>query len=114
VFKSSGAASLLLCGLAGGSLAWVLASLFFVVSPLGIIMPTVQVTALANHAEEAGTAASLIGALNSLLPGLVTPLVGALGVSVVSMASVMLGALAIAHVALWFIVRPRAHSGVVV
>ena len=110
---SAGAVSLLICGLSDGSLGWVLASLFFVVSPLGIIMPTVQVTALANHAEEAGTAASLIGALNSLLPGLVTPIVGLLGVSVVSMAGVMIGALAVAHLALWLIVRPRAQSGVV-
>jgi DHA1 family bicyclomycin/chloramphenicol resistance-like MFS transporter len=113
LIMTSGALSLLACGLADGPLGWVLVSLFFVVSPLGIIMPTVQVTALANHAEEAGTAASLIGALNSLLPGLVTPLIGVLGVSVVTMASVMIGALAFAHLALWFIVRPRAHSGVV-
>jgi DHA1 family bicyclomycin/chloramphenicol resistance-like MFS transporter len=92
---------------------WVLVSQFFVVSPLGVIMPTVQVTALANHAAEAGTAASLIGALNSLLPGLVTPLVGVMGVSVLTMAIVMIGALVVAHFALWFIVRPSAPSGVV-
>ena len=110
---STGAASLLVCALTDGALAWVLVSLFFVVAPLGVIMPTVQVTALANHAEEAGTAASLIGALNSLLPGLVTPLIGILGVSVLTMASVMVGALIIAHLALWFIVRPSAPSGVV-
>ena len=113
LIMSTGAASLLVAGLADGSLAWVLASLFFVVSPLGIIMPTVQVTALANHAAEAGTAASLIGALNSLLPGLATPIVGMLGVSVVSMASVMIGALVIANIALWTIVRPSAPAGVV-
>ncbi len=108
-----GAASLLVCALADGALWWVLVSLFFVVSPLGVIMPTVQVTALANHAAEAGTAASLIGALNSLLPGLVTPLVGVMGVSVLTMAIVMIGALVVAHFALWFIVRPSAPSGVV-
>ena len=54
LIMSTGAASLLVAGLADGSLAWVLASLFFVVSPLGIIMPTVQVTALANHAGRGG------------------------------------------------------------
>ena len=113
LIMSAGALSLFVAGLVDGGLAWVLVSLFFVVSPLGIIMPTVQVTALANHAEEAGTAASLIGALNSLVPGLVTPLIGVMGVSVMSMASVMVGALAIAHLALWFIVRPNAPSGVV-
>jgi len=113
IIMTTGAASLLVCALADGSLAWVLASLFFVVSPLGVIMPTVQVTALANHADEAGTAASLIGALNSLMPGLVTPIIGLMGVSVLTMASVMMGALVIGHLALWFIVRPNAPSGVV-
>ncbi len=113
LIMSTGAASLLVAGLTDGSLTWVLVSLFFVVSPLGIIMPTVQVTALANHAAEAGTAASLIGAMNSLVPGLATPIVGLLGVSVVSMASVMIGALVIANIALWTIVRPSAPAGVV-
>ena len=114
LIMSVGAVSLLACGLVDGPLWWVLVSLFVVVSPLGIIMPTVQVTALENHAEEAGTAASLIGALNSLLPGLVTPLIGVLGVSVTTMAVVMVGALVVAHASLWLIVRPRAQSTVVV
>jgi DHA1 family bicyclomycin/chloramphenicol resistance-like MFS transporter len=114
LIMSAGAVALLIAGITGGGLAWVLIALFFVVSPLGIIMPTVQVTALANHAEEAGTAASMIGALNSFLPGLVTPLIGLMGVSVLSMGIVMVGALAVAHVALWFIVRPNAPSSVVV
>jgi DHA1 family bicyclomycin/chloramphenicol resistance-like MFS transporter len=113
LIMTAGAASLLVAGLVDGGLAWVLVSLFFVVSPLGIIMPTVQITALANHAEEAGTAASLLGALNSLLPGLVTPLVGILGSSVLSMAGLMLGALFFAHLALWLVVRPNAPAGVV-
>ena len=113
LIMTSGAVALLVCGLLDAGLAGVLIPLFFVVAPLGIIMPTVQVTALANHAAEAGTAASLIGALNSLLPGLVTPIVGLLGVSVVNMAWVMIGALAVAHVSLWFIVRPSAPSTVV-
>jgi len=113
LIMSAGALSLLVAGLVDGGLAWVLISLFFVVSPLGIVMPTVQVTALANHAEEAGTAASMIGAVNSFLPGLVTPLIGLMGVSVLSMGIVMVGALAVAHIALWFIVRPNAPSGVV-
>jgi MFS transporter, DHA1 family, multidrug resistance protein len=113
LIMSAGALSLFMAGLVDGGLAWVLVSLFFVVSPLGIVMPTVQVTALANHAEEAGTAASLIGALNSLLPGLATPLVGLMGVSVLSMGILMVGALVIAHLALWFVVRPNAPAGVV-
>lgn len=113
LIMTAGAVSLFLAGIADGGLAWVLVSLFFVVSPLGIIFPTVQITALANHAEEAGTAASLLGSLNSLLPGLVTPLIGLMGASVISMASLMLGALLFAHLALWFVVRPNAPTEVV-
>jgi len=113
LIMTAGALSLLAAGIFDGNIWWVLASLFVVVSPLGIIMPTVQVTALQNHADEAGTAASLIGAMNSLIPGLVTPLIGVLGSSVLNMAYVMLGALVIAHLALWFIVRPRSQSTVV-
>lgn len=108
-----GAVALLVCGLLGTGVLPVMISLFFVVSPVGLIMPTVQVTALANHAGEAGTAASLIGALNMGIAGLASPLVGAAGVSVTSMAIVMIGALAVGHAALWSIVRRRASSEVV-
>jgi len=109
----AGAAALLVCGLAGAGVLAVMICLFFVVSPVGIIMPTVQVTALASHAGEAGTAASLIGALNMGIAGLVSPIVGAGGVSVTSMAVVMIGSLVVAHAALWMIVRRRASAEVV-
>lgn len=109
----AGALALLVCGLADAGVLAVMISLFFVVSPVGIIMPTVQVTALANHAGEAGTAASLIGAMNMGIAGIVSPIVGAGGVSVTSMAVVMIGSLAVAQAALWLIVRRRASAEVV-
>ena len=75
----------------------------------GFAFPAVQVLALAHHGAEAGTAASLLGALNFGLAGLISPLIGLMGVgSAVPMAFVMLLASAIAIVALWALVRPRS------
>ncbi|MDN4484430.1 multidrug effflux MFS transporter [Demequina lignilytica] len=91
----------------------VLVPLFFVVASVGLIMPTVQVTALANHGAEAGTAASLIGALNFGVAGVISPLVGFMGVSVVSMATVMVGALVVGNLIFWLVVRPRVQSSVI-
>lgn len=88
----------------------VLVPLFFVVASVGVIMPTVQITALANHGAEAGTAASLIGALNFGVAGLVSPLVGVLGVSVMSMAIVMVACLIAANAVFWIVVRPRVQA----
>lgn len=91
----------------------VLIPLFFVVASVGLIMPTVQITALANHGAEAGTAASLIGALNFGVAGIVSPIVGLLGVSVVSMATVMVGSLVVGNLIFWLVVRPRVQSTVI-
>ncbi len=111
--QSAGALALLTAGLTDAGVVWVLVSLFFVVAPLGLIMPTVQVTALAGHAEEAGTAASLIGALNMGVAGLATPLIGLGGISVASMGIVAVGAMLLAQAAFWVIVFPKASTEVV-
>jgi len=110
---SVGALTLLVGSVFDVGLIAVLASLFLVVSPVGLIMPSVQVTALANHGKEAGTAASLIGAANFGVAGLLSPLVGAIGISVASMGIVMVGALAVGHLSFWIVVRPRVQSVVV-
>ncbi|MDF2575346.1 MAG: Bcr/CflA family drug resistance efflux transporter [Agromyces sp.] len=74
----------------------------------GFSFPAVQVLALAHHGAEAGTAASLLGALNFGLAGLISPLIGLLGVgSAVPMAFVMLLAAVVAIVAMWTLVRPK-------
>ncbi|WP_430867830.1 multidrug effflux MFS transporter [Demequina aurantiaca] len=110
---SVGAASLLVGSFFGVGLIAVLASLFLVVSPVGLIMPSVQVTALASHGKEAGTAASVIGAANFGVAGLLSPIVGVMGISVASMGIVMVGALLVAHLTFWIVVRPRIQSVVV-
>lgn len=81
--------------------------LWIFIAACGFTFPAVQVLALANHGAEAGTAASLLGALNFGLAGAISPLVGMLGVgSAVPMAVVMGGAAVIAIVAVWALVRP--------
>ena len=74
----------------------------------GFTFPAVQVLALAHHGAEAGTAASLLGALNFGLAGLISPLIGLMGVgSAVPMAFVMVLAAVVAIAALWALVRPK-------
>ncbi len=109
---AAGAASLLIVGLFDLGLVGVLASLFFCVSPLGFVMPTVQILALADHPLEAGTAASLIGAVNFGIAGVVSPIAGMLGISVIAMATVMCVTIAIAHLSLWLVVRPSVSREV--
>ena len=82
--------------------------LWIYIAACGFTFPAVQVLALANHGAEAGTAASLLGALNFGLAGVISPLIGLMGVgSAVPMAFVMLLAAAVAIAALWGLVRPK-------
>ncbi|WP_376765723.1 multidrug effflux MFS transporter [Agromyces agglutinans] len=82
--------------------------LWFFILACGFSFPAVQVLALASHGSEAGTAASLLGALNFGLAGVISPLIGLLGVgSAVPMAFVMLLAASVAIIALWALIRPR-------
>jgi DHA1 family bicyclomycin/chloramphenicol resistance-like MFS transporter len=68
----------------------------------------VQVLALNGHGAEAGTAASLQGASNFAIAGVISPLVGLLGVaSAAPMGIVMLACSLVSVCSLWFVVRPR-------
>nr|WP_241429017.1 multidrug effflux MFS transporter [Agrococcus sp. ARC_14] len=74
----------------------------------GLSMPCVQTLALASHPREAGTAASLLGALNMSIAGLVSPIVGLFTISnAIPMGSIMLICGVLAACSLWFVVRPR-------
>ncbi|HEV7185438.1 MAG: multidrug effflux MFS transporter [Actinomycetales bacterium] len=82
--------------------------LWFFIAACGFGFPCVQVIALNGHGHEAGTAASLLGALNFGLAGLISPIVGVLGVaSAAPMGLVMAVCSGISIAALWLIVRPR-------
>jgi len=93
---------------AGAGLWGVIIPLWFFIAACGFNFPAVQVLALAHHGSEAGTAASLLGALNFGLAGLISPLIGLLGVgSSTPMGAVMGIAIVVAILMLWIVVRPR-------
>ncbi|TDK26903.1 Bcr/CflA family efflux MFS transporter [Arthrobacter crusticola] len=83
--------------------------LWFYIMAAGFVFPCVQVLALFNHGAQAGTAASILGAVTFGLAGAVSPVVGVLGIdSATPMAVVMAACIALAIVALWTVVRPRS------
>lgn len=82
--------------------------LWFYIAACGFGFPCVQVLALNNHGHEAGTAASLLGALNFGIAGIVSPIVGVFGVgSAVPMGMVMAICAVVSICSLWLVVRPR-------
>jgi DHA1 family bicyclomycin/chloramphenicol resistance-like MFS transporter len=92
----------------GGGLFSVLIPLFVILAGCGFCFPIVQVLALAHHGKEAGTAASLLGAVNFGLAGAISPIVGVLGISTaLPMAEVMAVTLSVGLLSLWILVRPR-------
>lgn len=105
-------ASIIVSSLAGGGLLGVVIPLWFFITAAGFTLPMVQVLALVNHGREAGTAASLLGAMNFGLAGLISPIVGLFGVSPVVMAGVMASAALVAVVSLWLVVRPRTVADI--
>ncbi|UTT69291.1 multidrug effflux MFS transporter [Arthrobacter sp. DNA4] len=80
---------------AGGAVGLV-AGLWLVLSAQGMIPANASVLALHNYGHMAGTAAAVIGALQSGVAGLVSPLVGLLGGNSLSMVSVMIGSCTVA------------------
>ena len=92
----------------GAGLVGILVPLFFFITACGFTFPATQVLALANHGGEAATAASVLGALNFGLAGLISPIVGVFGIdNAIPMASVMGCAAVLSLVVLVVVVRPR-------
>ncbi len=84
---------LLVVALTGaGGIVGLLAALWVVLAFTGLVPANASAIALSRHGERAGTAAAVIGAVQSGVAGLVSPLAGALGGGAVAMTSVMLGA----------------------
>ncbi len=102
------AAAIVLLDIAGAGLWGTLVPLWFFIAACGFTLPSVQVIALNAHGHEAGTAASLLGAANFGVAGLISPVVGLLGVgNAIPMGAVMGSTALVSILALWFIVRPR-------
>lgn len=61
-----------------GGLAGLVASLFFCLAPLGIVLPNAAASAMAGHGERAGTASAMMGILQFAAGGIAASTVGAL------------------------------------
>jgi DHA1 family bicyclomycin/chloramphenicol resistance-like MFS transporter len=83
-----------------GGLIGLLVALWLVLAFQGLIPANASALALSRHGEIAGTSAAMIGAVQSLLAGVVSPIVGLLGSDTIAMSSVMLGAGLLAFVVL--------------
>jgi len=104
------AGAIVVLDLAGAGLAGVLVPLWVFIFACGFTFPATQVLALAHHASEAGTAASLLGALNFGLAGLISPIVGLFGItSAVPMGVIMATTSLVSIVVLWTVVRPALY-----
>jgi DHA1 family bicyclomycin/chloramphenicol resistance-like MFS transporter len=85
----------------------ILIPLWIYIAACGFGFPLVQVLGLVNHAGEAATAASVLGAVNFGLAGLISPIVGLFGIhNAVPMGAVMAATATVSVIALWLVVRP--------
>jgi len=103
------ATAILVLDRAGAGLWGTLVPLWVFIAACGFTFPSVQVIALNAHGHEAGTAASLLGAANFGVAGLISPIVGLLGVGTAVPMSAVMGVTAVVSiVVLWTLVRPRS------
>ena len=87
----------------------ILVPLFFFIMACGFSFPATQVLALNGHGSEAGTAASLLGALNFGLAGIISPIVGLFGIAnAIPMGAIMGLTAMVSIVVMWTVVRPRS------
>jgi DHA1 family bicyclomycin/chloramphenicol resistance-like MFS transporter len=101
------AIAIIVLELAGAGFLGTVIPLWFFITACGFGFPCVQVLALTNHGKEAGTAASVLGAMNFGLAGAISPIVGLFGIAdAIPMGSVMAATAAVAIASLWFVVRP--------
>ena len=89
-----------------GGLFGLLVPLWLVLAAVGLAIPNAPALALSRHGEAAGTAASLLGAAQFGIGGVVSPIVGALGNDAVAMGTVVFAGLALALLVLVTVVRP--------
>lgn len=101
------AAAIVVLDVLGAGFIGVVVPLWFSIFSCGFTFPCTQVLALDQHGSEAGTAASLLGALNFGLAGLISPIVGLFGITnAIPMGAVMGVTATISVIVLWTVVRP--------
>ncbi len=109
-----GGAFVLASALLRAPLAFLLVSLFLLVSSIGLVMPNASSLALASHARSAGSASALLGVLQFVVGAAATPLVGLGGPgTAVPMAATMAGFAVLALVAFLALTRRRQPVGLV-
>ncbi|WP_423790697.1 Bcr/CflA family multidrug efflux MFS transporter [Micromonospora globispora] len=97
-----------LTGALAASLALVAVTLFAFVGSLGMVTPNSTALALDSHPRHAGTAAALMGGIQSVIGALAAPLVGLGGEgSAIPMAAVLAAAAALSVTAVHTLTHPR-------
>lgn len=96
----------------GDQLGWglwgVMIPLWFFIAATGFMFPSVQVMGLARNGSQAGTAASLLGAVTFGFAGLITPVVGLVGVKTATPMAIIMGSCVLLGMAvLWLVIKPR-------
>jgi DHA1 family bicyclomycin/chloramphenicol resistance-like MFS transporter len=82
--------------------------LWFFILACGFAFPCQQVLALANHGSEAATAASVMGAVNFGLAGLLSPIVGLFGITnALPMSGVIICTSLVSLTIIALVIRPR-------
>ena len=86
----------------------VMIPLWFFICACGFGFPTVGVLTMNSHPNEAGTAASLLGAFQFVIAGVVAPIVGLFHLtSGLPMGAIMVVTSTLSVLGLWFVVRPK-------
>lgn len=87
----------------------ILVPLWFFILACGFAFPCQQVLALDGHAGEAATAASVMGAVNFGVAGLLSPIVGLFGIhNAVPMGVMMIVTSTVSLTMILFVIRPRS------
>ncbi|MQA15773.1 MAG: Bcr/CflA family efflux MFS transporter [Pseudonocardiaceae bacterium] len=94
-----------------GGLGGLLVPLWAVLFAVGLALPNAPALALERHGEAAGTAASLLGAIQFGTGAVVSPLVGDVGNDATAMGAVMATAMLLALAVLVLVVRPWRPVG---
>jgi len=86
----------------------ILIPLWFFILACGFAFPAQQVLAIDGHGGEAATAASLMGAVNFGLAGLLSPIIGLFGIhDAIPMAVMMICTSTVSLLVIGFVIRPK-------
>jgi MFS transporter, DHA1 family, multidrug resistance protein len=102
------ATTMAVLAMVGAGLLGVLIPLWFFILACGFAFPVQQVLAIDGHGGEAATAASLMGAVNFGLAGLLSPIIGLFGIhDAIPMAVMMICTSTVSLLVIAIVIRPR-------